>query len=245
MEQFTLAKLTEQQVALFTCDAEEAVQVADEFEVTMVPTIILTDSRKKLLEKITNLVPTQAVAKIKQTMETYAASFEAERRKYFQKLEKMITQNKIMVFIKGTPQNPFCQFTKQILSLLKDVNVQFSYYDIRTDEDMAYWLKYYSKFPTFPQLFINGELIGGVDLFTQLIQSNKADQKIPAECKLKNIEERYERTVKLYDTILFMEGTPNEAKDEETKQLVQMLHAHGVRYACFDLHFDEQMKLFL
>lgn len=69
-----------------------------------------------------------------------------------------------MAFIKGIPTNPFCKFTKQLLGYLKDLNIEFSFYDIQTDVNMRHFLRYYDKFPTYPQLFINGQLIGGVDV---------------------------------------------------------------------------------
>jgi glutaredoxin-related protein len=73
------------------------------------------------------------------------------------------------VFIKGTPENPKCGFTRSLLQILKNNEIEYTFYDIIEDEQMRYWTRDYSGWPTFPQVFINGKLIGGLDVTKELI----------------------------------------------------------------------------
>ena len=67
-----------------------------------------------------------------------------------------------MLFIKGTPAEPRCGFSSKIVALLNETGVKYTTFDILSDEDVRQGLKTYSNWPTFPQLYINGELIGGL-----------------------------------------------------------------------------------
>lgn len=92
-----------------------------------------------------------------------------------QRLKSLINQQPIMVFIKGTPEQPRCGFTRTLLLILKQMNVQFGHFDILSDEEVRQSLKAYSKWPTYPQLYVKGALIGGVDIIQDLHENGELE----------------------------------------------------------------------
>lgn len=78
-----------------------------------------------------------------------------------------------MLFMKGSPSQPKCGFSKKIVALLDEDKVKYSTFDILGDEDVRQGLKVYSNWPTFPQLYIRGELIGGLDIVQELKDSGE------------------------------------------------------------------------
>ena len=70
-----------------------------------------------------------------------------------------------MIFIKGSPEAPKCGFTRQLLDLFRQYNIaDFGYFDILSDESVRQGLKELSNWPTYPQIYLDGELMGGLDI---------------------------------------------------------------------------------
>lgn len=70
--------------------------------------------------------------------------------------------------MKGTPQAPQCGFSKRVVDMLKGYNVDISGIDVLSNPELREKMKTYSNWPTFPQLYINGEFVGGCDITTQM-----------------------------------------------------------------------------
>jgi len=69
-----------------------------------------------------------------------------------------------MVFMKGTPQENRCGFSRQMVTILNELGVEYSSFNILADQEVRQALKTYSNWPTYPQLYANGELVGGLDI---------------------------------------------------------------------------------
>lgn len=82
-----------------------------------------------------------------------------------------------MVFIKGTPAAPKCGFSRQIITLLNDLKLEYGYFDILEDDEVRQGLKEFSNWPTYPQLYENGELVGGLDIIKEMIANKEFPQK--------------------------------------------------------------------
>ena len=78
-----------------------------------------------------------------------------------------------MLFMKGNPQEPKCGFSRKMVALLDEAKIRFSSFDILTDQDVREALKHYSNWPTYPQLYIKGELVGGLDVVAELIEEDE------------------------------------------------------------------------
>lgn len=83
-------------------------------------------------------------------------------------IRALLKRDKIMVFITGTPSRPRCGFTRKIVGLLDEYKAHYSYFDIMSDGPLCERLKTFSNWPTFPQVYVDGELIGGCDVCTQM-----------------------------------------------------------------------------
>jgi Grx4 family monothiol glutaredoxin len=91
---------------------------------------------------------------------------EKDSKKY---LESLINQAPLMLFIKGTPSAPRCGFTKELLHLLSNANItDYKTFDILEDENVRQKLKDYSSWQTYPQIYVNGQFIGGLDILKQM-----------------------------------------------------------------------------
>jgi Grx4 family monothiol glutaredoxin len=83
----------------------------------------------------------------------------------------------------GTPEAPQCGFSAKFCKLLKDHNISFSYFNILEDEEVRQGLKVYSNWPTYPQLYINGKLIGGLDIVKELLEEGELQQMVKEALK--------------------------------------------------------------
>jgi Grx4 family monothiol glutaredoxin len=89
------------------------------------------------------------------------------------RLKRLISKDKVVLFMKGTPDNPFCGFSSRMVDILNEQNVKYFSFNIFQDNIVREGLKTFSSWPTYPQLYINGELIGGIDIVTELVQSGE------------------------------------------------------------------------
>lgn len=96
------------------------------------------------------------------------------------RLKKLIHQSKVMVFMKGLPSAPRCGFSRQICQILDKTRIPYEAFDILQDETVRQGLKDYSKWPTYPQLYVNGELIGGLDIVKELEESGELEAVLAA-----------------------------------------------------------------
>ena len=90
-----------------------------------------------------------------------------------EKIEQLIHSSKIFLFMKGTPEEPQCGFSAKVVDILHELNVTFSSFDIFSDEEIRQGVKDYSNWPTYPQLYVNGKLVGGCDIVVEMAQSGE------------------------------------------------------------------------
>lgn len=87
-------------------------------------------------------------------------------------------QDNVMLFMKGTPDVPRCGFSRRIVALLRDQNVQFSSFDILGDESVRAGLKVMNNWPTFPQLIVKGEFVGGLDIVQEMVENGELKEML-------------------------------------------------------------------
>ena len=88
-------------------------------------------------------------------------------------IREQIKKNKILLYMKGSPQAPQCGFSAQAVAAIRTYVNSFSFIDILKNPDIRAALPKYANWPTFPQLYVNGELIGGCDIILELHKSNE------------------------------------------------------------------------
>ena len=84
------------------------------------------------------------------------------------RIEQTIGKDRIMLFMKGSPSMPQCGFSAAVIGVLKEEGVTFGSFNILSDGQLREGLKEYSSWPTFPQLYVDGKLVGGADIVRDL-----------------------------------------------------------------------------
>lgn len=84
-------------------------------------------------------------------------------------LKKIISHDRIVLFLTGTPEAPRCRFTVQLIDLMEQLEVQYGYFNILEDDEICEGLKQYSDWPTYPQVYVDGELLGGFDVMKEMM----------------------------------------------------------------------------
>ncbi len=89
------------------------------------------------------------------------------------RIKQQIKDNPILLYMKGSPKLPMCGFSAQAVQALMSCNKEFAYVDILENPDIRSELPGYAEWPTFPQLWINGELVGGCDIILEMYQKGE------------------------------------------------------------------------
>ena len=89
------------------------------------------------------------------------------------RIEEQLNSHEILLYMKGTPDFPQCGFSGQTVAALKAVGKPFAFVNIYEDEEIRQGLKAYSNWPTFPQLYVKGELVGGSDIVVEMYHSGE------------------------------------------------------------------------
>ncbi|MGI9200778.1 MAG: Grx4 family monothiol glutaredoxin [Woeseiaceae bacterium] len=97
-----------------------------------------------------------------------------------ERIEEQLQAHDVLLYMKGTPDFPQCGFSGQTVAALNAVGKPFSYVNIFEDQEIREGLKVYSNWPTFPQLYVKGELIGGSDIVIEMYNSGELQELLDA-----------------------------------------------------------------
>ena len=95
-----------------------------------------------------------------------------------EKIKNQIKDNNILIYMKGSPYEPKCGFSARTIQSLIDCGAEFSYVDILENQEIRQILPNISDWPTFPQVFVSGELIGGCDIISEMHESGELQKLI-------------------------------------------------------------------
>ena len=94
-----------------------------------------------------------------------------------QRIDELVKGNKVVLFMKGSAQFPMCGFSGRAIQVLKACGVnEFKTFDVLSDEEVRQGIKDYAQWPTIPQLYVNGEFVGGSDIMMEMYQSGELQQ---------------------------------------------------------------------
>jgi monothiol glutaredoxin len=96
-------------------------------------------------------------------------------------IQEAISENAVLLFMKGTPDAPACGFSARTVAVLQSTGTQFAAVDILPDPRIRQELSALSNWPTIPQLFVNGELVGGCDIVTEMYESGELHEALGLE----------------------------------------------------------------
>ncbi|QLI74371.1 Monothiol glutaredoxin-4 [Metarhizium brunneum] len=177
-------------------NAEELSDISEAYDVTAVPFLVLVrngrvvetvsgSSAVKVRTAIeTNAqkdasAPTAAVNSTNQTnapvTKTDGANVDPEKQKeeLFKRLADLVKAAPVMLFMKGTPSDPQCGFSRQMVGILRENSVKYGFFNILADDEVRQGLKEFAEWPTYPQLWIDGELVGGLDIIKEEMGNNE------------------------------------------------------------------------
>ncbi|KAK8018384.1 hypothetical protein PG991_007574 [Apiospora marii] len=97
---------------------------------------------------------------------------EKAKEELFKRLAELVKAAPVMLFMKGTPSAPQCGFSRQLVGILRDRSVKYGFFNILADDEVRQGLKEFADWPTFPQLWVDGELVGGLDIIKEELESN-------------------------------------------------------------------------
>jgi len=98
------------------------------------------------------------------------------------KIKEQVTQNRVVLYMKGTPQFPQCGFSATVAEILKRCGTtNYASFNVLQDEALRQGIKEFSNWPTIPQLYVNGEFVGGCDIVREMYQSGELQQLLATQ----------------------------------------------------------------
>jgi monothiol glutaredoxin len=94
------------------------------------------------------------------------------------RIEDLITQNKVLVFMKGSKLMPQCGFSNNVVQIINTLGVPFETFDVLADQEIRQGIKEYSNWPTIPQVYLNGEFLGGSDILIEMYNKGELQQLV-------------------------------------------------------------------
>lgn len=183
----TLAASTTNDKTLFlSIDADELPEISEPYDVTAVPYFVLLKDRK-VLKRISGADPKELGNAIEQHSGVSGLSIppplttaappaaaanggsgepavDEVEEDITTRLGKLVKAAPVMLFMKGTPAAPQCGFSRQLVALLREKGVRYGFFNILADDEVRQGLKTFSDWPTYPQLYLDGDLVGGLDI---------------------------------------------------------------------------------
>jgi Grx4 family monothiol glutaredoxin len=175
-------------------NAEELSDISEAYDVTAVPYLVLLRNRQVVetvsgssAVKVRTAIEKHAkkdgsaaqdaaaapngVAETAEVARPDAAAVDPAKQKeeLFKRLDDLVKAAPVMLFMKGTPSAPQCGFSRQMVGILRDHSVKYGFFNILADDDVRQGLKEYAEWPTFPQLWVDGELVGGLDIVSAVM----------------------------------------------------------------------------
>jgi len=226
-------------ISFYKVEAEVQGDLSAKFGVTVVPTFILLNEDNSIQNKVEGTDAaslTQAVSALLNTSSTEGSEETLNKR-----IKTLLSSSKVMLFMKGNPTSPRCGFSRQIVELLQNHKITFDTFDILEDEEIRQGLKTYSDWPTYPQLYVNGELIGGLDIIKEMAEEGNLAESLGIEAE-ETLDDRLYKLTHDSKVMLFMKGNPTSPRCGFSRQIVELLNEHKVEFDSFDILEDDEVR---
>jgi Grx4 family monothiol glutaredoxin len=155
-----------------------------------------------------------------------------------------------MLFMKGNPDAPRCGFSRKIVEILRNHKIPFASFDILSDESVRAGLKVLYNWPTYPQLYVRGNLIGGLDIVSEMASDESSPLREQLELTdadmasdgQEAMEDKLRRLVNTAPVMLFMKGSPDVPRCGFSRSMVQLLQDEGIEFSSFDILEDNEVR---
>ena len=216
-------------------DTEELSYLCEEFKIDTVPSCLLIDSDKNILHSFESINPGEIFQTIEEQTIVYRKNFELEKVKMFTKIESLLKQNPVVVFLKGTEKNPECGFSRKTLEFLNNKNIIFKDQNV-FENSYRHWIKEFSGFQTIPQVYIDSKFVGGLDTINDLDSQGKFDALVPKGSTRDKPSEILDKILE-DSRLIFFRTSDNSNKDfwKKCMTVQTMLGQQGMLFSMFDL----------
>ncbi|XP_050535485.1 glutaredoxin 3 [Daktulosphaira vitifoliae] len=221
------------------CLAEDLAEVSIKYNISAVPKFIFF-SNDAQVDSLDGADAIQLNKKIQSLISKAEKKEEIEDISL--RLKSLIRSAPVMLFMKGSKSQPKCKFSTAIVNLLNEVGVDFKTFDILEDNIVREKLKTFSNWPTYPQLYIKGELIGGLDIVKELKETGELNNLLNLNNTENELNERLKLLINKANVMVFMKGNKQMARCGFSNQLLQILNETGVDYETFDILSDEEIR---
>ena len=242
-----------------SCDAEEQSAVAEQFGIEQVPTFCLVHKQQgdwKVVHRFTGEDPAAISTAVQRLIQAVDDEDDdapppppkkpehQQQPSIQQRLDSLIRSHPVMLFMKGSPVAPRCGFSRQIVELLQQGDIPFGHFDILSDETVRQKLKEHSNWPTYPQLYAKGELVGGLDIVKEMMMDDTDnDASLAEQLGVASPTQRLEQLLHRSPVMLFMKGLPSQPRCGFSKTIVELLQGYeNVPLDAFDILTDEQVR---
>lgn len=225
-------------------DAEDLPEVSVQYDIEAVPTFIFLKNKQQI-GRLNGAHAPELTKMVKEHLNTPAPSSADKdpKEELNNKLKMLINSAECMLFMKGNAKEARCGFSRQMIAILNNHDCDYSTFDILQDEEVRQGLKEYSDWRTYPQLYIKGELIGGLDIIKEMDAAGELKSMLPSN---KNKEDKLNQRIKKILTqspvVLLMKGDPDSPKCGFSRQIVQIMADTKVQYTHFDILTDNSIR---
>jgi len=166
-------------------EAETQADISESFEIEAVPSIVLLRGHT-LLARIAGADANALTSALATHLKSKNGPFPGTTGKretaedLEARLKALMARSKVMLFMKGTPDAPRCGFSRQTVEILRKQGVAFDYFDILTDDSVRSGLKVINEWPTFPQLIVDSEFVGGLDVIREMVNTGEFAEVVKA-----------------------------------------------------------------
>lgn len=237
-----LAKQSElKDVTFAMVPAEDLSEVSLKFNIAAVPTVVLLRGGQ-VVDRVDGANAADLTTKVKiqaakSSLVSTAPAVPAEDLNT--RLKRLVNSAKCILFMKGSPDAPRCGFSRTTVELLGKHEANYSTFDILTDEEVRQGLKTYSNWPTYPQLYVDGELVGGLDILKEMDASGDLAPMLP---KKRTLNDRLKELINRAPLMVFMKGDRNTPRCGFSRTMIGILNETQLPYDTFDILTDEEVR---
>ena len=170
--QSSKASLPPQQTVTRPPPPEPSPQVTNGVE-TATTAVESTGAANQPVKNLSGYAPSASDPPTAPAMSSTATDTTTSQEDLNRRLSELVKAAPVMLFMKGTPSAPQCGFSRQLVSILRENGVRYGFFNILADEEVRQGLKTFSDWPTFPQLYMSGELVGGLDIVKEEMENDQ------------------------------------------------------------------------
>jgi Grx4 family monothiol glutaredoxin len=249
-------------ISFLKIEAEVCPIISSKYDIEVVPTFIFLNDNGEIQKKVEGVNPpevasqTSLLAGIPSSKNSASGGGSDSSLPLEDRLVKLINASPVVLFMKGSVSEPRCKFSRQMVEILQEEKVQFGTFDILGDEEVRQGLKSFSNWPTYPQLYVKGELIGGIDVVKEMQESGSSlitelglevtdlsvNPTSSSSSNTSSLEDRLKQLIGSSKVMLFMKGSPEEPRCGFSRKIVKILKDEGFVFSTFDILTDEEVR---